>query len=117
MKPSPRNIALDLILTILLCGFWNIVVQIKQMEALNYLLKTEKYRFWRSYLFVLLSCGIYLIYHEYQKARDLAKLSGTPEDADSILAVLLTMTGFGFVFDAIVQEKINSLLAAENPLF
>ena len=113
MKPEPRNLVLDLILTILLCGIWNLLVQHSQMKALNYLLRREKYSFWKVYLFSLLTFGIYFIYHEYQKAKDLAELSHQSPDGDTIIAVVLSVMALHFVFDAISQSKINLLLARE----
>ena len=117
MKPQIRNIALDLILTILLCGLWNVVVQIKQMEALNFLLKNEKYVFWKIYLLSLLTCGFYLVIYEYRKATDLARLAGKEGDSDPVLAVILAILGLSIVYDAIAQDKINALLASDEVRF
>jgi hypothetical protein len=116
MKPTPRNVALDLFLTLLLCGIWNAVVQYKQIETLNYLLKKEQYSFWKVYLFTVLTCGIYLIFHEYQKAVELAKITGKERDSDPILAVVLSLLGFSIVFDAIVQSKLNEILDQQAAL-
>ena len=110
MKPEPRNIALDLILTILLCGLWNLAVQISQVKTLNYLLKTERYSFWKIYILSLLTCGIYFIYFEYKKAEEISALTGKDSDSDPILAVVLSIFGLSIVFDAIAQSKLNSIL-------
>jgi hypothetical protein len=110
MKPEPRNIALDLVLTVFTCFFWNIAVQYAQMNQLNYLLKREKYHFLKYYLLVLLTCGIYLFIHEYQKAKDLIELTGSDEDMDTVLALAFTAFGLSVVYDAIAQSKINALL-------
>ncbi|MBU6155283.1 MAG: DUF4234 domain-containing protein, partial [Bdellovibrionales bacterium] len=76
MRPEPRNIALDLILTVFLCGLWNLAVQISHVNTLNYLLKTERYSFWKIYILSLLTCGIYFIYFEYKKAEEISALTG-----------------------------------------
>jgi hypothetical protein len=110
MKPEPRNIALDLILTILLCGLWNLIVQQKQIETLNSLLKTERYSFWKIYIMSLLTCGIYFIYFEYKKAEEISALTGKDSDSDPILAVVLSIFGLSIVFDAIAQGKLNAIL-------
>jgi len=110
MKPEPRNIALDVILTILLCGLWNLIVQQKQIETLNSLLKTERYSFWKIYILSLLTCGIYFIYFEYKKAEEISVLTGKDSDSDPILAVVLSIFGLSIVFDAIAQGKLNALL-------
>jgi len=116
MKPEPRNIALDLILTLLLCGLWNLVVQHSQIRTLNYLLKTERYSFWKVYLLSLLTCGIYLIFFEYKKAVDLSTLLGKDSDSDPILAVVLSIFGLSLIYDAIAQSKINTILDQQAAL-
>jgi hypothetical protein len=105
-----RNVALDLILTILLCGLWNLVVQYHHVETLNALLKTQKYSFAKLVIFSVLTCGIYMIYHEYLKARDFQNILQRTEDSDPILAVVLAIFGLHFVYDAILQTKINDYL-------
>ncbi len=110
MKPEPRNIALDLILTLLLCGLWNLVVQHEQIKTINYLLKKERFNYWRVYLYSLLTCGIYLIVFEYQKAQTFNEISGSTDESDTILAVVLSILGLHFIFDAILQSKINQKL-------
>ena len=114
--PSPlatqhiRNVALDLVLTILLCGLWNMVVQYYHCKTLNYLLKEEKYNIYKISIFSLLTCGIYFIYNEYLKAADFAKVSGSNDTSDPILALVLSLFGLNFVYDAILQNKMNEFL-------
>ncbi|NDF14439.1 DUF4234 domain-containing protein [bacterium] len=110
MKPEPRNIALDLVLTVFTCMMWNLVVQYGQMNQLNYLLKREKYHFLKFYGLSILTCGIYVFFHEYQKAKDLIELTGSEEDMDTLLALAFTAFGLSIVYDAIAQSKINALL-------
>jgi hypothetical protein len=110
MKPEPRNIVLDLILTILLCGLWNLAVQSAQVKTMNYLLRTERYSFWKIYILSLLTCGIYFIYFEYKKAEEISALTGKDSDSDPILAVVLSIFGLSIVFDAIAQSKLNAIL-------
>jgi hypothetical protein len=105
-----RNVALDLVLTILLCGLWNAVVQYHHCLTLNALLKKEKYSFWKLVIFTVLTCGVYLIYHEYVKAKDFQEISGKTDDSDPILAVVLGIFGLNFIYDAILQTKINDYL-------
>jgi hypothetical protein len=105
-----RNVAMDLILTILLCLLWNIVVQYKQLHMLNVLLKTERFVAWKISVFTLLTCGIYFVYYEYQKAEALREITGKPDDSDGILAVVLSIIGLNFIWDAIFQTKINDYL-------
>lgn len=113
-----RNVALDLILTILLCGLWNLVLQYNQIKTLNYLLKEDRFSYWRMYIFTVLTCGIYFVYHEYKKAEAfqnfLAKETPAKVDtSDPVLAAVLCVIGFNFVYDAILQTKINEYLNAK----
>ena len=109
-KPLARNIALDIVLTLLLCGLWNLVVQYEQIKTLNYLLKTEKYAYWKIYIYSLLTCGIYLIIFEYKKAEEITRLQNKTDNTDSLLAVLLAVVGLHWIYDALAQSKLNELL-------
>lgn len=113
---NKRNVALDIILTILLCGLWNLVVQYDQIKTLNYLLKEEKYSIWKLSGFSILTCGIYFIYFEYLKSVDFAKLSkpGREDDSDSVIAVVLSIFGMHWVYDAILQTKINEYIDQQS---
>lgn len=110
MKPNPRNVVLDIVLTVVFCGLWNLLVQFEQIKALNYLLGTEKYTAWKVYLLCIVTCGLYLIYFEYQKAQDVKALRNDTESSDEVLAVILTILGFHWVWDAFTQTKLNELL-------
>ena len=107
--PSPhvRSVALDLILTVLTCGLWNMMVQYEQGKALNQLLKREKYFFWKLYLFSFLTCGIYYFYHQYIKADDFQRATEQDDSSDAILLLILSLFGLGLISDAILQHKIN----------
>jgi len=105
-----RNVTLDLVLTVALCLMWNVVVQYHQCDTFNALLKREKYSFWRFWIFSVLTCGAYLVYHEYQKSKDWQEISGKQDDSDQVLAVVLAIFGLNFIYDAILQTKINEYL-------
>jgi hypothetical protein len=103
-----RNIALDIILTIITCYIYNLYVQYKQMEAVNDMLKEEKYSFIFWLLFTILTCGFYHIYHEYRKSSDIARLRGKDEGTAGLTAVVLTLFGMFIICDAIQQSEINT---------
>ena len=102
-----RNIALDIILTLLTCGIWNLIVQAAQMRAINAIIGTQKYRFWSWFLLSLVTCGVYHIYHEYRKSEDLAQFRKGGSQHEPIATLLLTMFGMSIVADAIQQAEIN----------
>ncbi len=113
-----RNVALDLVLTLLLCGLWNLVVQYEQIQNLNVIYREERYSFWKTYLFSVLTCGIYLIYFEYKKATDFAAFSkpGTEDGSDGVIAVVLAIFGLSFVYDAVFQSKLNEWIDQQNSI-
>lgn len=102
-----RNIALDLVLTILFCGLFNLYVQYKQIEAVNSMLRQEKYSFLIWLFLTLITCGLYHIYHEYRKSSDIAEVMNEPNSSEPIISIILTVFGLHIVADAIQQAKIN----------
>lgn len=106
-KPFVRNIGLDLVITILTCGLFNIYIQYQQILALNDMLKQQKYDFISWLLFCIITCGFYHIYHEYRISTDLARLLNKPEDQSALISVILTIFGVSIILDAIQQSEIN----------
>ena len=113
-SPHVRNIALDIVLTLLLCGLWNMVVQYEHCKTLNELLKSEKYSYWKICVFITLTCGIYLFFFEYNKAIDFNKITGKGDSSDPVLAVVLTFVGMHWIYDALLQSKINQYFEPES---
>ena len=113
-KDYRRNVALDLILTILLCGLWNLLVQYEQCKMVNALLKEERFVYWKVGLLSLVTCGLYFIYYEYLKTKALHEIIGKQDDSDEILAVVLSIVGFNWIWDAIFQTKINAYLDQQD---
>jgi hypothetical protein len=109
-----RSIVLDLVLTLLLCGLWNLVVQHRQMRAVNAMLKQDRYHFIPWLFFSLITCGLYHIYHEYRKSSDICHVMGTPDSSEPVISVLLTALGFHVVADAIQQTHINRFYGSEK---
>lgn len=103
-----RNIPLDLVITVVTCGLWNLVVQWKQMASLNYMLGEDRYNFWVWLLFTLCTCGLYHFYHEYRKSADLGRLLSKPDTNEAILSLVLCAVGLSFVADAVQQHMINT---------
>lgn len=99
---------MDLVLTLLTVGLFNIYVQYRQMKAVNVLVKEQRYSFLRWAFFTLITFGLYHVYHEYRMSQDLATRGYRGGLSEPWLAVLLTLTGFHIVLDAIQQSQINS---------
>lgn len=106
-KSFIRSIPLDIILTIVTFGLFNLYVQHQQMRAVNVMVGQEKYRFWIWLLLVILTGGLYHIYHEYRMSVDIAHALGDPTTNEGILSVILTVFFFWVIADAIQQSNIN----------
>ena len=102
-----RNIALDLVLTLITFGLFSLRVNYCQMRTLNHMLKEEKYSFLIWILLTMITFGLYHIYHEYRKSMDISKILNEPHSNEPILSVILTIFGFWIVADAIQQSRIN----------
>ena len=116
MPPGPRsvgqdhvrNIALDLIITILTCGLYNLWVQHKQMVAVNDMLQESKYHFLPWFLLSLVTCGLYHVYHEYRVSQDIDYALGVAGNSrEPLINLILSIIGLHIVADAIQQSHIN----------
>ncbi len=102
-----RNIGLDIVLTIITCGLFNIYLQYRQMIAVNTMIREIKYKFIPWLLLSIVTCGLYHIYHEWRKSSDIAIVLGKTESQEPIITVLLSIFGLSIVADAIQQAEIN----------
>ncbi len=102
-----RDIAKDIIFTLLTCGLYNIYIQAQQIKAVNAMLRQDKYSFGSWFLLTLVTCGIYHIYHEYRKTSDLCVIFKDLNENEPILTVLLAIFGMSIVADTIQQTHIN----------
>ena len=103
-----RSIAVDVILTVLLCGLWNIWIQARQMRAVNFMIGTPKYKFWHWLLLTLITCGLWHIYHEYRLSQDIAWARNSPQSDNPVIHLVLSIFGLSIVVDALQQAEINS---------
>lgn len=110
-----RSIPKDLILTLITFGIFNLHVQSRQMQAVNAMLKEERYNFWMWLLVTIITMGLYHIYHEFRMSDDIARVLGKPEgNSDGLVSVLLTACGLFIVADAIQQSQINRYFGSQQ---
>lgn len=109
-----RNIALDIVLTLLTCGLYNIYIQYRQMLAVNDMLGTRKYDFFNWAVFTLITCGIYHVYHEYRKTEDIMRHVERPNSNEPIISIVLAIFGLFIVIDAIQQTHINHYYGSDS---
>ncbi len=108
MSEHVLNIFLDLFLSVITFGLYNLYVQAKQMDAVNHMIKQDKYGFWQWLFFTLVTLGLYHIYHEYKKSEDIEKACGKQQSMLPLVSLVLTVAGLFFVADAIQQSEINA---------
>lgn len=109
-----RSIVWDIVWTVLTCGLYNIYVQYKQIQAVNAMLKTQKYEFWPWLLFTALTCGLYHVYHEYRMSQDIVTLCEGSDTNLPWMTVVLAIFGFSVVADAIQQTHINKYYGSHS---
>ena len=115
-SPHIRSIVWDLLWAFLTFGLYNIYVQKKQMQALNDMLKQEKYSFWGWLGLSLITCGIYHIYHEYRMGSDIALCTKEAPANLPIVCLGLSIFGLTLVADAIQQFHINQFYGHSGKL-
>lgn len=104
-----RSVAIDIILTIVTCGLWNIWVQARQMRAVNFMINKEKYRFWIWAGLTLITCGLWHLYHEFRLSQDISIAMGKgPSDISPVVHLLLSIFALSIIADALQQAEINS---------
>ena len=107
------NIALDIILSIITCGIYWFFWQARQMRALNYLLKEQRFNFLLWFLVSFITCFLFNIYYEYIMAQAIVEIQKRQGKAPSndlpVLSLVLSLFGLHVITDAIQQNEINKL--------
>jgi len=105
------NIALDIILSIITCGIYWFFWQARQMRALNYLLKEQRFSFLLWFLVSLITCFLFNVYYEYIMAQAIVEIQKKQGKALSndlpVLSLVLSLFGLHVITDAIQQHEIN----------
>ena len=112
-EEATSNIVVDIILSLVTCGIYNLFWQARQFRVLNAFLGDTRFKFWPWLLLSIVTCGIYHLYFEYvmgntimdiQRERG-AKVAGNL----GITSLFLGIFGLLVVADAIQQHEINQL--------
>ena len=75
MTIEPKNLIIDILLTLLTGGLWNLWVQYRQMKNVNTILKRDSFSPFWTLVFSLLTFGIYFFYHEYKLTDEIYTLT------------------------------------------
>jgi hypothetical protein len=105
------SIALDIVLSVITCGIYWFFWQARQMRALNYLLKEQRFNFVLWFFVSILTCFLFNIYYEYIMAQAIVEIQrkkGMPTSNDiPVLSLILSIFGLHIITDAIQQNEIN----------
>lgn len=108
------SVLFDIILTIITCGIFNLFVQHRQIKAVNYMIKSHKYNFWKWLFFSIITCGIYHVYYEYMMAGDLNSVIEDKSPNFQPMVLILAIFAMPVIADAIMQSKINKHFGFEQ---
>ena len=110
---SKRDLVLNIILTIVTCGLWGIVWEVRIADDIKLLTGEESLV--SGIVLVLLSlvtCGIYFIFWVYNAGNklELVKASyGLPTENKGLVYVVLSIFGFSIVALALMQNDLNTV--------
>ena len=107
------NIAVDIILSLVTLGIYNLFWQARQMRVVNAFLGEKRFSFWSWFFLSLVTCGLYHVYHEYVMGQTITQIQvkrGRESNPNlSMISLLLSVMGLMIVTDAIQQHEINAL--------
>lgn len=108
---EPKNLIIDILLTLLTGGLWNLWVQYRQMKSVNILLKRNTYSPFWTLVFSFLTLGLYFFYHEYKLTDEIYHLTYGVRNKDlAILCGIGSALGMWFVVDCFQQHMLNSYI-------
>lgn len=105
-----RDIAIQIILSILTCGLYLFYWVITITDDINALNEEKNLSGGATVLLIILTCGLYSIYWAYDMSKKLynlgLKYNVTIQD-NSILCLILSICGFNFINYFILQSDLN----------
>ena len=112
-----RNIAIQVILSIVTCGLYTIVWFISLTDDAAYINDDHILSGLKAFLFSLLTCGIYTIYWNYKMGKTLyegMRKRGIEASDNSLIYLILSILGLGIVNYCIMQNDINKVATQTN---
>ncbi len=111
MEQFELSVAMNLVITLLTCGIYNLYWNYMQMEACNTLLGREEFSFLKWIVFSLLTCGLYHIVYQYKMGAAITEIQfklGLSVNKDlPILSIVATIFGFSIMADCIHQIELK----------
>lgn len=116
MLIKKKSILIDILLTILTAGLFNLWVQYRQIRDSNTLVpEGERKSFLLMLLFSFLTFGIYFIWHEFKLTRDLHRVTyGHEIPGVEVLCGVGTFFGMWFIVDSYQQNLLNEYIEQKS---
>ena len=105
-----RNIAMQVILSILTCGIYGLYWFITMTDESNVLSDEKTASGGMAVLLTLVTCGIYSFYWNYKMGQKLyvaGKMYGLDIADNSVLYLILSIFGLGIVSECLIQNDLN----------
>lgn len=106
-----KSIFIDILLTIITGGLWNLWVQYRQIRDSNLILPPDRRKsFLMMLILTFITFGIYFIWHEYRLTKDLhIRSQGREKTEVEILCAVATFFGLWFIVDSYQQSLLNDV--------
>ena len=114
-----RNIAVQVILSIITCGIYGIYWFITLTNDAAKMAEEPDFKGGMAFLFTILTCGIYGIYWYYKMGKVVytaGEKNGEKFDDNAVLYLVLGILGFGIINYCIMQNDLNKLARKETTL-
>ena len=112
MRLKKHNFIFDLVLILLTAGLWNIWMQYRQIRDYNRVSNEKKYSFLKWMILTLITFGFYHVYHEYKLTKSICEKNNIKEkEIISIIAAIISITGFWVFVDLYQQEILNQIVS------
>lgn len=111
-----KNIAVQIILSILTCGIYGIYWFITLTDDAGRANNDAEFSGGKAFVFTLLTCGIYGIYWNYKIGKEMYEANqkyGINASDNSVLYLILSLFGFSIITYCLVQNELN-VLAKSN---
>lgn len=114
-KNESKSIFLDILLTIITFGLFNLWVQYRQISDVNNLKGQKSMSFFLMVILTIITFGLYFIWHEFKMTRELHRLRfGIEKPEVEILCAIATFFGLWFVVDSYQQLLLNEIAEGEG---
>ena len=108
-----HNFLIDILLTLITFGIWNLYVQMRQIHDYNDI-TGEDMSVVLVFVLSILTFGLYFVYHEFRLTRELRKLLGKPNFLVELFTGVLAFIGLWFIVDSYQQVLLNEILEKQN---